>query len=140
MLVLPKPQSTEAQKLSWLENRNLVSTLKVNNQDADITIDTGVDASMLTETSSAMLGLNVVGASEIWIDSAYITANTEVSKFMLLNLLAVVNVVCGDEFNTVKAFSKVFTGLGAISGIFTIDMKAHSQPVRLYALRLIAVV
>ena len=53
MLVLPKPQSTEAQKLSWLENRNLVSTLKVNNQDADITIDTGADALMLTETSSA---------------------------------------------------------------------------------------
>ena len=48
--------------------------------------------------------------------------------------------MCGDAFDAVKAFSKVFTGLGAMPGIFTIDMKAHSQPVRLYALGLIAVV
>ena len=100
-----KHRSTKS-KLSWLENRNLVSTLKINNLDVDITIETGADASMLTETSSAMLGLqlqkvncqlgsangidlNVVGASDIWIDSAYISANSEISMFMLLNLLAV---------------------------------------------------
>ena len=46
--------------------------------------------------------------------------------------------MCSNEFDPVKKFSKVFAGLGTMPGVFTFDMKAHVQPVRLYALRTIA--
>ena len=95
--------------------------------------------------------LNVLGACDVRIDSAYNSMNSEVyvlkgaklnllgiSELMQLNLLAVVNAMCSIEFDPVKKFSKVFAGLGTMPGVFTIDMKANVQPVRLYAPRPIA--
>ena len=58
-----------------------------------------------------------------------------ISKLMQVNLLAVVNAMCSIEFDPVKKYSKVFARLGSMPGVFTIDMKADVQPVRLYAPR-----
>ena len=142
--------------------------LNVNGIDVKFTFDTGADVSTLTEKTSKKLGLvlkqperqltgadgsnsKVAGVSEICIKSTYCCVNAPIyvlsgSKSNLLgmpelrqlNLLAVVNATCTNEFDPVKKFNKVFEGLGTMPGLFSISLKKDVEPVKLFAPRSIA--
>ena len=128
----------------------------------------GADVSTLTEKTSKKLGLvlkqperqltgadgsnlKVAGVSEVCIKSTYCCVNAPIyvlsgSKSNLLgmpelrqlNLLAVVNATCTNEFDPVKKFNKVFEGLATMPGLFSISLKRDVEPVKLFAPRSIA--
>ena len=130
--------------------RKIVRTLKINGKEVDFTLDTGADVSTLTEKSSESLNLdlrvpercltgadgsklNVLGVADVSIESTYRSANVPVyvlkgsrrnllgmPELKQLNLLAVINAMCADEFDPVAQFSKVFTGLGTMPDRFSI--------------------
>jgi len=130
--------------------------------------DTGADVSTLTVETSKILGLElrsperllsgadgnalrVKGTSDVHIESNYKAIDTCVyvlegsrknllgmPELRRLNLLAVINAMCTDEFDPVRAFSRVFKGLGTMPGTFVIDLRRDVEPVRLFSPRPIA--
>ena len=112
--------------------------MQVNGQPVDFTFDTGADVSILTTETSKALGLTlsspdrllngadgsklkVAGVSKVYIRSTYNAIETSVyvlkganrnllgiPELRQLNLLAVINALCTNEFEPVKEFGKVF--------------------------------
>ena len=76
--------------------------------------------------------------SEVYVRRGAKINLLDISELIQLNMLALVNTMCSNEFDYVKKFSKVFAGLGTMPGVFTIDIKANVQSVGLYGPRQIA--
>ena len=142
--------------------------MKVNGSEVDFTFDTGADVSTLTVKTSSKLGLNlkepdrhlsgadgsslkVLGFSRVNIESSYRTTDAPVyvlkgsscnllgmTELKNLNLLAVINGMCTDNFDPIQKFPKVFEGLGTMPGMFSITLRGEAEPVRLYSPRSIA--
>jgi hypothetical protein len=102
-------------------------------------------------TSADGSDLNIKGVCDVNIKGTYSSIDTEIyvlkgSKRNLLgvpeltglNLLAVVNAMCSNEFDPIKQFPKLFKGLGIMPGLFKIELKADVKPVRLFSPRPIA--
>ena len=134
----------------------------------EFSFETGADVFTLTEKACRKLGLNlkepeqilnradgnrlnVLGVADVAIKSTYIAIDTSVyilkgcrknllgmPEIKRLNLLAVMNALCANEFDHLKEFPKTFEGLGTMPGIFSFDLNRNAEPVRLYAPRLIA--
>ena len=62
----------------------------------------------------------------------------ELCELRNLSLLAIVNVVCKDEFDPVKMYPGVFTGLGTMPSTFKINLRSDATPRRLFSPRPIA--
>ena len=139
--------------------------LKVNGKRVEFTFDTGAEVSTINEETAKMLDLNleepqrqlkgadgsalkVSGVATVKIKSNFRSVESPVyvlvgSKKNLLgmpqlrqlNLLAVINAMCVEEFNPIKDFAKVFKGLGTMPGLFKITMKRGIEPVKLFSPR-----
>ena len=142
--------------------------MQVNGKEVDFTFDTGADVSTLTVETSKKLGLSlrepdrylsgadgsklaVTGVGDVHIKSTYNAVDTSVyvldgarqnllgiSELKQLNLLAVINAMCLNEFDPTREFPKVFEGLGTMPGKFSINLKRDIEPVRLNSPRPIA--
>ena len=131
-------------------------------------MDTGAEVSILTEETSKLLELrlersarvlsgadgtplSVLGRTEVLLESKLKHTRATVyvlkgARFNLLglcelrnlSLLAIVNVVCKDEFDPVKMYPGVFTGLGTMPSTFRINLCSDATPRRLFSPRPIA--
>ena len=95
--------------------------------------------------------LSVAGVCRVEIRSTYRSVDTPVyvltgsrknllglHELRQLNLLAVVNSMCKDDFDPTREFPDVFQGLGTLPGTFKINLKDNMEPKCLFTPRPIA--